>query len=319
MSRPIDRVKDYLDQWGVDYEVVALLAGRGSQISARSSTVEQGRIMEDRRDSDRAARRRRRPGSATPASRSGWRVIPRAQEPVRAAAAVLVLDPRCRPLGDVDPGDVGDPRGDPRPGRGVREEHRRPALGDAEGIHRHRPRVLGRAASHGGVAGGNPGVRSANPITGARSEVPTPEGGDIAVSVVGYDTKTGVGGPWDFVGGPRVPGPGGGHRRDLRGDRRPRGGRSAWRPPARDRRAERGHQPVPKPVGLRPARRCQAAAAASAARTSTSSPFRSSRRWSSGFRPRSASGSLGVRPSPSRRSSTTTRRRSVTASSRSCR
>ena len=44
MSRPIDRVKDYLDQWGVDYEVVALLAGRGSQISARSSTVEQGRI-----------------------------------------------------------------------------------------------------------------------------------------------------------------------------------------------------------------------------------------------------------------------------------
>ena len=35
-----------------------------------------------------------------------------------------------------------------------------------------------------------------------------PGGGDIAVSVVGYDTKTGVGGPWDFVGEPRVPGPG---------------------------------------------------------------------------------------------------------------
>ncbi len=53
-----------------------------------------------------------------------------------------------------------------------------------------------------------PGVRSANPITGARSEVPTPEGGETAVSVIGYDTETGVGGPWDFEGEAAVPGPG---------------------------------------------------------------------------------------------------------------
>ena len=52
------------------------------------------------------------------------------------------------------------------------------------------------------------GVSSANPITGARSEVPTPDGGDTAVSVVGYDTETGVGGPWDFDGDPVVPEPG---------------------------------------------------------------------------------------------------------------
>ena len=50
-----------------------------------------------------------------------------------------------------------------------------------------------------------PGVRSANAITGARSEVPTPEGGEIAVSVVGYDTETGVGGPWDFASEAAVP------------------------------------------------------------------------------------------------------------------
>jgi putative ABC transport system permease protein len=53
-----------------------------------------------------------------------------------------------------------------------------------------------------------PGVRSANPITGARSEVPTPEGGETAVSVVGYDTDSGVGGPWDFASDPVVPGSG---------------------------------------------------------------------------------------------------------------
>jgi putative ABC transport system permease protein len=53
-----------------------------------------------------------------------------------------------------------------------------------------------------------PGVRSANAITGARSEVPTPKGGETAVSVLGYDTETGVGGPWDFATDPAVPGPG---------------------------------------------------------------------------------------------------------------
>jgi putative ABC transport system permease protein len=50
-----------------------------------------------------------------------------------------------------------------------------------------------------------PGVRSANPITGARSEVPTPEAGETAVSLVGYDTKTGIGGPWEFATDPAVP------------------------------------------------------------------------------------------------------------------
>ena len=53
-----------------------------------------------------------------------------------------------------------------------------------------------------------PGVRSANPITGARAEVPVPNGGEEAVSVLGYDTETGVGGPWDFATAPAVPGPG---------------------------------------------------------------------------------------------------------------
>ena len=61
MSRPIDRVKDYLDQRGVDYEVVALLAGRGSQISARSSTVEQGRTARSPHSNRGAPRERRRP------------------------------------------------------------------------------------------------------------------------------------------------------------------------------------------------------------------------------------------------------------------
>lgn len=44
-----------------------------------------------------------------------------------------------------------------------------------------------------------PGVKSANPITGARSDIPTPEGGKESLSVIGYDTKSGVGGPWDFA------------------------------------------------------------------------------------------------------------------------
>jgi putative ABC transport system permease protein len=50
-----------------------------------------------------------------------------------------------------------------------------------------------------------PGVRSASAITGARSEVPTPEGGETAVTVLGYDTETGVGGPWDYATEPVVP------------------------------------------------------------------------------------------------------------------
>ena len=51
---------------------------------------------------------------------------------------------------------------------------------------------------------GLPGVKSANPITGARTNVPTPNGKD-SLSVIGYDTKSGVGGPWDFATDPVVP------------------------------------------------------------------------------------------------------------------
>jgi hypothetical protein len=50
-----------------------------------------------------------------------------------------------------------------------------------------------------------PGVRSANPITAARTEVPIPADGEEAVSVVGYDPETGVGGPWEFATEPAVP------------------------------------------------------------------------------------------------------------------
>lgn len=52
-----------------------------------------------------------------------------------------------------------------------------------------------------------PGVKRANPLTGARSEVPT-AGGDESLAVIGYDTRTGIGGPWDFAGEPVVPKPG---------------------------------------------------------------------------------------------------------------
>ncbi len=52
-----------------------------------------------------------------------------------------------------------------------------------------------------------PGVKSANPITGARTNVPTPNGTD-SLSVIGYDTKSGVGGPWDFSTDPAAPKPG---------------------------------------------------------------------------------------------------------------
>ena len=51
------------------------------------------------------------------------------------------------------------------------------------------------------------GVRRANPITGARTEISTPEG-KTSLGVIGYDTKTGVGGPWRFAGDGAVPKPG---------------------------------------------------------------------------------------------------------------
>jgi putative ABC transport system permease protein len=52
-----------------------------------------------------------------------------------------------------------------------------------------------------------PGVKSANAITGARSEIAT-DGGKETIALIGYDTKTGVGGPWDFASDPAVPKPG---------------------------------------------------------------------------------------------------------------
>ena len=52
-----------------------------------------------------------------------------------------------------------------------------------------------------------PGVRRASPITGARTEVQTPAGKE-ALSVIGYDTDSGVGGPWRFAGDAARPGPG---------------------------------------------------------------------------------------------------------------
>ena len=51
------------------------------------------------------------------------------------------------------------------------------------------------------------GVRRASPITGARTEIQTATGKD-AVSVIGYDTRTGVGGPWRFASRRAVPRPG---------------------------------------------------------------------------------------------------------------
>jgi len=52
-----------------------------------------------------------------------------------------------------------------------------------------------------------PGVRSADAINGARTEVPT-EAGEAALAVIGYDTKAGTGGPWEYASQPAVPGPG---------------------------------------------------------------------------------------------------------------
>ena len=48
------------------------------------------------------------------------------------------------------------------------------------------------------------GVRAANPITGARSEVETREGTEN-LALIGYDTRTGVGGPWEFASEEVVP------------------------------------------------------------------------------------------------------------------
>lgn len=42
------------------------------------------------------------------------------------------------------------------------------------------------------------GVRSASPIAGARTEVPTANGED-SLGVIGYNTRVGVGGPWSFA------------------------------------------------------------------------------------------------------------------------
>lgn len=49
-----------------------------------------------------------------------------------------------------------------------------------------------------------PGVRRASPITGARTEVETAEGKD-AVAVIGYDTRTGIGGPWRYATRLKIP------------------------------------------------------------------------------------------------------------------
>lgn len=49
-----------------------------------------------------------------------------------------------------------------------------------------------------------PGVRRASPITGARTEVET-AGGKDAVAIIGYDTRTGVGGPWRYATRRKVP------------------------------------------------------------------------------------------------------------------
>jgi putative ABC transport system permease protein len=52
-----------------------------------------------------------------------------------------------------------------------------------------------------------PGVKGAHPITGARTEVPT-GGGKESLGVIGYETDSGVGGPWAFASDPAVPKPG---------------------------------------------------------------------------------------------------------------
>ena len=52
------------------------------------------------------------------------------------------------------------------------------------------------------------GVSSVNPIVGARSDIPLPDGGKETLSILGYDTRTGVGGPWAYATDPVTPAPG---------------------------------------------------------------------------------------------------------------
>ena len=52
-----------------------------------------------------------------------------------------------------------------------------------------------------------PGVRDANPLTAAATEL-TVDGEQESLLVVGYDTRTGVGGPWAYSGSERTPGRG---------------------------------------------------------------------------------------------------------------
>ena len=211
MSRPIDRVKDYLDQRGVDYEVVALLAGRGSQISARRSTVEQGRIMRvaETPTARRAARaetpleRRRRllrvaAGVLSLARKNLF------EQPLRFSFSILGVGLSVMlilVMWAILKGILG------QAGAYVRNTDaqlwvvQKGFTDIAHGFSVVPRRMEGSLEADPGGALRKPDHRG--PERGA-----DPEGGDIAVSVVGYDTKTGVGGPWDFVGEPRVPGPG---------------------------------------------------------------------------------------------------------------
>lgn len=52
-----------------------------------------------------------------------------------------------------------------------------------------------------------PGVRDANPLTAAAT-VLTVDGEEESLLVVGYDTRTGVGGPWTYSGAEKTPGRG---------------------------------------------------------------------------------------------------------------
>jgi len=49
-----------------------------------------------------------------------------------------------------------------------------------------------------------PGVRDVNPLVGARSEIPV-GGKKETLAIIGYDVRTGVGGPWQFATKPAVP------------------------------------------------------------------------------------------------------------------
>ena len=53
-----------------------------------------------------------------------------------------------------------------------------------------------------------PGVRDANPISGARTEISTPAAGKEGLGLIGYDVRSGVGGPWRYATRPATPGPG---------------------------------------------------------------------------------------------------------------